>query len=89
MSRLFCPVMINFGRGDKMTIGERITAIIEDSDTSIAELCRATGFNPRQVTRWKTDEAEMGIMKLKEICQYYGVSANYILGLPKGLQWPR
>lgn len=26
---------------------------------------------------------------LKKLCEYYGVSADYILGLPKGLSWPR
>lgn len=72
-----------------MTIGERLTALIEDSDTTIAELCKETGLNPRQVTRWKTDDAEMGITKLIKICKFYGVSADYILGLPRGLQWPR
>lgn len=23
------------------------------------------------------------------LCNYYGVSADYVLGLPKGLNWPR
>ncbi len=31
----------------------------------------------------------MTISKLKALCLYYHVSADYILGLPKGLDWPR
>ena len=31
----------------------------------------------------------MTIGKLKALCLYYHVSADYILGLPKGLDWPR
>ena len=26
---------------------------------------------------------------LKTLCEYYGVSADYILGLPKGMGWYR
>lgn len=29
------------------------------------------------------------IDRLKMLCEYYQVSADYILGLPKGLDWPR
>lgn len=72
-----------------MEIFERINALIEDNDTNIAELANTIGVNRKQITRWKNNEAEMGIFKLKELCRYYGVSADYILGLPKGLSWPR
>lgn len=72
-----------------MTVGERLNALIEDRDVTIAELCEYLNANPRQVTRWKKDEAEMGIRKLHDICMYFGVSADYLLGLPKGLNWPR
>jgi len=43
----------------------------------------------RQIIRWEKGTSEMGIYKLKEMCQIYRVSADYILGLPKGLKWPR
>lgn len=72
-----------------MEIHERIDALIEDNETRIDELAFAIGVNRKQITRWRKGEAEMGIYKLKEICEYYGVSADYILGLPKGYQWPR
>ena len=29
------------------------------------------------------------IKHLKTLCEYYGVSADYILGLPKGMEWYR
>ena len=31
----------------------------------------------------------MGIFKLAAFCRFYGVSADYILGLPEGLDRPR
>lgn len=72
-----------------MEIHERIDALIEDNETRVDELAFAIGVNRKQITRWRKGEAEMGIYKLKEICEYYGVSADYILGIPKGYQWPR
>ena len=72
-----------------MTIGERFKALIEDTDTNITDLAEIIEVNRRQITRWQNDEAEMGIYKLKKICEIYNVSADYVLGLPKGLDWPR
>lgn len=63
--------------------------LIADKDTTQAEMASQIGVNRNQIRRWINGESEMGIFKLKEICQYYEVSADYILGLPKGLQWPR
>lgn len=72
-----------------MEIHERFNALIEDNETNATELAEKIGVNRKQITRWRNNEAEMGIYKLKEICKYYGVSADYILGLPKNLNWPR
>ena len=36
-----------------------------------------------------TGKRYMPIDILAKFCQHYSVSADYILGLPKGLQWPR
>ena len=32
---------------------------------------------------------QMGIAKLRALCLALGVSADYLLGLPRGLSWPR
>lgn len=72
-----------------MTIGERISALIEDNNIKIKDLAEQMKVNPRQITRWENDEAEMGIYKLKKLCEMSGVSADYILGLPKDLKWER
>ncbi len=72
-----------------MEIHEKIDALIEDNETRVDELALAIGVNRKQITRWRKGDAEMGIYKLKELCEYYGVSADYILGLPKNGKWPR
>lgn len=72
-----------------MEIHERLSALIEDTDTNETILANKINVNRKQITRWKQGQAKMGIYKLKQICEHYGVSADYILGLPKGLKWPR
>lgn len=72
-----------------MEIHENIKALIEDTDTEIQDLAEIIGVNRKQIQRWENGSQEMGIYKLKKICEFYQVSADYILGLPKGLSWPR
>ena len=72
-----------------MNITERIRGLIEDNDTKKGKLAEYLGVNSRQLTRYLVGENEMGISKLQKLCEYYGVSADYILGLPRGLEWPR
>lgn len=70
-------------------IAKRISDIIEDSDRSRTELAEYLGVNRREINRWEKGESEMGITKLQGFCKYFGVSADYILNLERGLQWPR
>ena len=72
-----------------MTINERIEALIEDNDTHLEKLANYLQVTSRQLAKWRKGEAEMGIYKLQKLCEYFGVSADYILGLPRGLNWPR
>lgn len=42
-----------------------------------------------QYIRYEQGAQEMGIAKLRALCLALGVSADYLLGLPRGLSWPR
>lgn len=72
-----------------MEIHERLKATREDKDISQAEIAEHVKVSRKQISRWESKQSEMGIYKLREICLYYHVSADYILGLPKDLDWPR
>lgn len=63
--------------------------LITDSDLKLYEIAHITGVNPRQVARWLNGTQEMGIFKLKALCKYFNVSADYILELPQGMSRPR
>lgn len=68
---------------------QRLNEVIEDGDISINELAQKLGITRQQIARWRKGTSEAGVYKLREICLIYGISADYLLGLPKGMEWPR
>lgn len=68
---------------------ERIKALREDRDKTQKEIAAALNTTRQQIYKYESGQQEMSMSKLKVLCQFYGVSADYILGLPKGLEWPR
>ena len=60
-----------------------------DHDLSQDELASKLGLQQAQYQRYESGTNELPVRYLIALCNYYGVSADYILGLPKGLEWPR
>ena len=72
-----------------MQINERIKALREDKDLTQAYISSKIEVTRRQYIRYEQGEQEMTVGRLKALCEFYGVSADYVLGLPQGLKWPR
>lgn len=72
-----------------MNIEERLKSTRIDHDHRQKDTAEILGVNEKQVIRYEKGMNEMTVSKLREFCLYYHVSADYILGLPKGLKWPR
>ena len=65
-----------------MSYNERIVKILNNGQATAKEIAEFVGVTERQVFRWRAENCEnMGIDKLKKICENYEVSADYILGL--------
>lgn len=65
-----------------MSYNERLVKILNNGQATAKAIAEFVGVTERQVFRWRAGNCEnMGIDKLKKICQYYEVSADYILGL--------
>ncbi len=73
-----------------MTIPERIKALREESKPSLnqKELGKKLHKSQRAISRIETGEAHMKDEDIIAYCKHYNVSADYILGLPKGLKYP-
>ena len=55
-----------------------------DHDKSQADIALVLGTTRNQVGKYERGEQEMPVHHLITLCNYYGVSADYILGLPEG-----
>ena len=70
-------------------VGQRLKDLRNDNDETQESMAEKIKVTRKQVQRWEAEESEMTIGKLFEICQTYKISSDYLLGLPKGLKWPR
>ncbi len=62
---------------------QRIRDLREDSDKTQAQIAQMLGVYTTQYRRWETGETEVPTHIIIELCKYYNVSADYILGLKK------
>ena len=72
-----------------MSYRQRLKELREDADISQTKIARILHTTQQQVYKYESQQQEMTVPKLKALCEFYGVSADYLLGLPKGLLWPR
>lgn len=68
---------------------ERLRQTREDRDITQEQAAEIAQCVRKQMSRYERGEQEMTVSKLKRLCLFYHVSADYILGLPRGLNWPR
>ena len=67
----------------------RIKELRTDKDLSQQDVAEMLGIKQTVYSRYETGKNDMKIDYIVKLANYYGVSADYILGLPKGLKWPR
>lgn len=66
----------------------RIKELREDHDKSQKEIATMLKTTQQYYSQYENQKRKMPIEHLITLCLYYGVSADYILGLPKGLKYP-
>lgn len=76
-----------------MDYTQRLRDLRADHDMSQAAIAAAIGIDQKQYSRYETGINELPLRYLVKLCQVYQVSADYLLGLPRGLSrttrcWP-
>ena len=71
-----------------MYYNERIAWIRDCKNITQVEIANYLGIKQQQYARYEKGINTMPVTHLPKICAYLGVSADYILGLPKGLDYP-
>lgn len=62
--------------------------IRKEKNISQAKLSKIIGYASPQIARYETKVNVPPIEYIEKFCAYFGVSADYILDLPKGLKYP-
>ena len=72
-----------------MEFYERIRALREDNDLNQATIAKELNVMQSYYSKQERGAKPFQIEQIITLCNYYKVSADYILGLPKGLKHPR
>lgn len=68
--------------------GTKIKSLREDADLNQTELGKAINMTQRKVSYIECGKYEPSIEDIVALCNYFNVSADYLLGLNKGLHYP-
>lgn len=72
-----------------MQIAQKLKELRTDRDKKQVEIAEILKTTQSYYSEYELGKRQLPIQHLATLCNYYGVSADYILGLPKGLSWPR
>lgn len=68
---------------------EKFRAEREDRDIPQKQIAALINVGQSYYSKQERGEKPFQIEQITKLCEFYQVSADYILGLPKGLSWPR
>ena len=72
-----------------MEYNQRIRALREDADLNQKAIANMLQTSQSYYSEYELGKRELPLKHLRTLCLYYQVSPDYLLGLPKGLKWPR
>lgn len=73
----------------ELTFGEKIRLLREEKELTQTELGRAVNMTQRKVSYLENGKYEPSLEDMQMLCRYFRVSADYLLGFPKPLSYPK
>ena len=73
----------------ELTLGEKIRLLREEKELNQTELGKAVNMTQRKVSYIENDKYEPSVEDIKAFCRFFNVSADYLLGFPNNLPYPR
>ncbi len=70
-----------------METHERIRGLREDADLSQELVAKHLGITRPQYSLYETGKRSFPSEQIAELCKFFHVSADYVLGLPKGMPY--
>jgi transcriptional regulator with XRE-family HTH domain len=78
-----------FGDDMELTFGEKIRLLREERELNQTELGREVQMTQRKISYIECGKYEPSMEDIRLLCKYFNVSADYLLGFPKNLPYPK
>lgn len=72
-----------------MSYAQKIRDLREDAGKTQEDIARLLQTTQQYYGKYESEKHPLPIEHLKTLCEFYGVSADYILGLPENLKYPK
>jgi len=73
----------------ELTFGEKIRLLREEKELNQTVLGEAVNMTQRKISYLERDEYEPSVEDLRALCRFFNVSADYLLGFPRHLPYPK
>ena len=73
----------------ELTFGEKIRLLREERSLNQTELGQAVQMTQRKISYIECGKYEPSMEDIRLLCKYFQVSADYLLGFPKNLPYPK
>ena len=70
----------------ELSFGERIRNLREDKDLNQTQLGQALCMTQRKISHIECSECEPSIADIVAFCKFFGVSADYLLGISDNMK---
>ena len=70
------------------TFGDKLRNLREDSDLNQTQLGNALNMTQRKISYIECGKYEPSIEDIAAICNYFKISADYLIGIKKGYSYP-
>ena len=68
---------------------DKLTGLREDHDLDQADIAKILNVQQSAVSKYEKRRAKYKIEDIITLCKFYNVSADYLLGLPDNLPYPK
>ena len=73
----------------ELTFGEKLRLLREERELNQTELGKAVNMTQRKISYMENNTYEPGMDDIRQLCLFFIVSADYLLGFPDHLPYPR
>lgn len=73
----------------ELTFGEKLKLLREERELNQTELGKEINMTQRKVSYLERGQYEPSLQDIKAICAFFRVSADYLLGFPRPLPYPK